>query len=84
VTHYIHVWGHWYLKYHIWHWLHIDIRSPIMMFIYHLYGTYIIAGITMAYAIATASRMRPSRRHVYIRQEGKANAKQPRPERSIA
>jgi hypothetical protein len=53
-----------------------------MMSIYHLYGTYVIAGITMAYAIAAALRMRPSRRRVRIDQEGKRNAKQSAPERS--
>jgi hypothetical protein len=75
VTHHIHIWGHWYLTYS-WHWPHIDIRSPIMMSIYHLYGTYVIAGITMAYAIAAALRMRPSRRRISINQEaGKPNAK---------
>jgi hypothetical protein len=48
-----------------------------MMSIYHIYGTYVIAGITMTYAIAAALRMRPSRRRIRINQEGKPRAKQP-------
>jgi hypothetical protein len=83
MTHYVHIWGHWYLKYHDWHWPDIDFRSPLMMSIYHLYGTYIIAGITMVYAIAAALRMRPSRRRAYINHEGKPNAKQVTSERPV-
>lgn len=76
MTHHIHIWGHWYLIFGNWHWLHLSIRSPIMMSIYHIYGTYVIAGITMTYAIAAALRMRPSRRRTSINQEGKPHAKQ--------
>ncbi|HEY2687266.1 MAG TPA: hypothetical protein VGJ50_02430 [Streptosporangiaceae bacterium] len=83
MIHHIHIWRHWYLAFHNWHWLHIDIRSPIMMSIYHLYGTYIIAGITMAYAIAAALRLRPTRRHAYINREERPKAKQPIPDRSV-
>lgn len=54
-----------------------------MMSIYHLYGTYIIAGITMAYAIAAALRLRPTRRHAYINREEGPKAKQPIPDRSV-
>ncbi len=83
MTHYIHIWDHWSLKYHGWQWLHIDIRSHIMMSIYHLYGTYVIAGITLTYAIAAALRMRPARRHVHINQKGSPNAKHRKPGRSV-
>lgn len=78
MSHYkIHIWGHWYLMYHE---PYLDIRSPAMMSIYHIYGTYVIAGITMTYAIAAALRIRPRRRHLSISQK-KPNAKQHTPER---
>lgn len=80
MIHYIHIWGHWFLKYHDWQWPHIAIRSPIMMSIYHLYGTYVVAGITLTYAITAALRMRPARRHIHANQKGKSNAKQSKPQ----
>jgi hypothetical protein len=80
MSHYrIHIWRHLYLFYHE---PHLDIRSPIMMSIYHVYGTYVIAGITMTYAIAAALRIRPRRRRLSISKKEKIGAKHHLPERS--
>ena len=38
------------------------LSQPSLMAIYHFYGTYIIAGITVLYATASVIRLRPTRR----------------------
>ena len=38
------------------HFLHL----PLLMAIYHVFGAYVIAGVTLFYALLSAIRLRPS------------------------